>query len=99
MAESDELDIAVLHHLKIANVDYAFSIAKNLGVKTEIVVSELEKLERVGYVKKVFGKGLKRTRAKMKRSPEVTKHHTYYSLTKKGKEYLKSREGKTVMKR
>ncbi|MDP8023918.1 MAG: DUF2250 domain-containing protein [Nitrososphaeria archaeon] len=91
MVNDDELEIAVLHHLKIANVDYAFSIARNLGVDTETIISELEKLEKQGYVKKVFGKGLKRTRAKMKRSPEVTKHHTYYTLTKEGKEYLKNK--------
>ncbi len=92
MAGNDSLGIAVLHHLKIANVDYAFSIAKNLGIETQMVISELEKLEKEGYVKKVFGRGLKRTRAKMKRSPEVRKHHTYYTLTKEGKEYLKSKE-------
>jgi len=92
MRDDKNIKLLILRHLKAANVDYAFSIAKNLGIKTEDAVKGLEELEDEGLVVKVFGRGLKRTKAKMKRSPEVRKHHTYYTLTKKGKEYLKENE-------
>ena len=87
--DKNDLKLLILRHLKAANVDYAFSIARNLGIETEDAVEELED---EGFVVKVFGRGLKRTKAKMKRSPEVRKHHTYYTLTKKGKEYLRENE-------
>jgi predicted transcriptional regulator len=90
--DKNDLKLLILRHLKTANVDYAFSIARNIGIETEDAVEELEELEDEGFVVKVFGGGLKRTKAKMKRSPEVRKHHTYYTLTKKGKEYLRENE-------
>lgn len=85
-----DFEIRIMMHLKKARVDYAFSISRAIGSSVEAVENELEKLEEKGLVEKVFGRGLKRTKAKMKRSPEVTKHHTYYKLSRKGKEILRA---------
>nr|CCC55500.1 conserved hypothetical protein [uncultured archaeon] len=90
--ELSELDMRILRHLRSTRTDYAFSIARSLGADMQSVMEELERMERMGLIRRVFGRGLKRTRAKAKRSPEVTKHHTYYELTREGKRAL-SEEG------
>ncbi|WP_367834434.1 DUF2250 domain-containing protein [Vulcanisaeta sp. JCM 16159] len=55
-APMDELtgkDIAVLMHLKRANVDYGKSIAINTGIPLEEVLQILDKLEAMGLIERV----------------------------------------------
>ncbi|ACB40036.1 DUF2250 domain-containing protein [Pyrobaculum neutrophilum] len=90
----DQEELAVLRHLKRANVDYGKSIAVNTGIPLQKVLDILEKLEALGLVERVRGgKTLKRTEARYKLSHEVRKHHVYYRLTRKGRHLLRQERG------
>ncbi|WP_054854411.1 DUF2250 domain-containing protein [Vulcanisaeta distributa] len=85
-------DIAVLMHLKRANVDYGKSIAINTGIPLEEVLQVLDKLEAMGLIERVRGGGktLKRSVARFKLSNEVRKHHVYYRLSRRGELLIRS---------
>ena len=90
-------DLAVLMHLKRANVDYGKSIAINTGIPLEEVLQILDKLEAMGLIERVRGgKTLKRSVARFKLSNEVRKHHVYYKLSRRGELLVRSlrRSGK-----
>jgi len=83
--ELDSEELAVLIHLKRANVDYGKSIALNTGIPLERVLMILDRLEDMGLVERVRGgKTLKRSMARFKLSSEVRKHHVYYRLSRRG---------------
>ncbi|ABW02420.1 DUF2250 domain-containing protein [Caldivirga maquilingensis] len=85
MNELTDKDIAVLVHLKKANVDYGKSIALNTGIPLQEVLQILDKLEYMGLVERVKGgKTLKRSVARFKLSSEVRRHHVYYRLSRSG---------------
>ncbi|MGC8606255.1 MAG: DUF2250 domain-containing protein [Vulcanisaeta sp.] len=84
-------DIAVLMHLKRANVDYGKSIAINTGIPLEEVLQILDRLEAMGLIERVRGgKTLKRSVARFKLSNEVRKHHVYYRLSRRGELLVRS---------
>ncbi|KQB35079.1 MULTISPECIES: DUF2250 domain-containing protein [Acidiplasma] len=82
--------LMVLQHFNLAKLDYA----KNIKIYTSIpqmnVNIYLERLENMGLIEKYSGSSIKRTEAKLKKTNEVHKHHTYYLLTNKGHYILKS---------
>ncbi|BCU66639.1 hypothetical protein HS7_00760 [Sulfolobales archaeon HS-7] len=80
----------------MANVDYGKSIMMNTKIPIEDVVMLLEKLESMGLIERVMGSALKNTKAKFKLSPEVHKHHTYYTLTRKGDIILRELQHKGI---
>ena len=85
MNELSDKDIAVLVHLRRANVDYGKSIALNTGIPLQEVLQILDKLESMGLVERVKGgKTLKRNVARFKLSNEVRRHHVYYRLSRSG---------------
>ncbi|MGC8569823.1 DUF2250 domain-containing protein [Caldivirga sp.] len=85
MVELTNRDIAVLVHLRKANVDYGKSIALNTGIPLQEVLQILDKLESMGLVERVKGgKTLKRSVARFKLSNEVRRHHVYYRLSRSG---------------
>ncbi|WP_291767568.1 DUF2250 domain-containing protein [Caldivirga sp. UBA161] len=85
MNELTDKDIAVLVHLRRANVDYGKSIALSTGIPLQEVLQILDKLEYLGLVERVKGgKTLKRNVARFKLSNEVRKHHIYYRLSRNG---------------
>jgi len=85
VVELTNRDIAVLVHLRKANVDYGKSIALNTGIPLQEVLQILDKLESMGLVERVKGgKTLKRSVARFKLSNEVRRHHVYYRLSRSG---------------
>ncbi len=85
----EALKLYILFHLREVGMDYAKSISKVTKVPIEEVVLVLEELEQEGLIERTSGSAVKRTDAKLKLSHEVRKHHTYYTLTNKGKERWK----------
>jgi predicted transcriptional regulator len=85
----DKRYLIVLQHLQKANVDYGKSIMLNTKIPIQEVVSILTHLEEMKLIERVQGAALKNTEAKLKLSPEVHKHHTYYTLTKSGNHLLR----------
>lgn len=81
--------VDILNHLKFAEIDYGKSIAKRLEAPLAQVLKALEELEAAGLVERVGGHTLKRTKAKMKLSHEVRKHHIYYRLSRSGEMLLR----------
>lgn len=81
--------IAIMRHLKRANVDYGKSIMKDTGIPLSSVVQLLEQLERLGLVNRIDKPVLKNTYAKFKRKHEVRKHHVYYGLSRDGELMLR----------
>ncbi|MEL9990445.1 MAG: DUF2250 domain-containing protein [Thermoproteus sp.] len=76
--------VDILYHLKLAEIDYGKSIARRLERPLDQILKALEDLEAVGLVERVGGHTLKNTKAKMKLSREVRKHHVYYRLSRSG---------------
>ncbi len=87
--ELTPLQLYILFHLKKVGMDYAKSIARTTETPIEEVVAALDELEAKGLIERVSGATVKRSEAKLKMSKEVHKHHTYYSLSKEGKELWK----------
>ena len=85
----DKRLLAVMMHLKRANVDYGKSIMKDTKIPLPDVISILEELERMGLVERIDKPVLKNTYAKFKRKHEVRKHHVYYSLSRDGELILR----------
>ncbi|MFP3045182.1 MAG: DUF2250 domain-containing protein [Thermocladium sp.] len=81
--------IAIMRHLKRANVDYGKSIMKDTGIPLGSVVQLLEQLEKLGLVNRIDKPVLKNTYAKFKRKHEVRKHHIYYGLSRNGELILR----------
>jgi predicted transcriptional regulator len=83
------LELYALLHLRLAGLDYAFSLARTAGVRLEEAGEALERLEAMGLVERAGASAVKNTEAKMKLSSEVRKHHTYYKLTRRGEMLLR----------
>ncbi|MDP7974851.1 MAG: ribonuclease Z [Thermoprotei archaeon] len=83
VTENDSLIIMI--HLERAGIDYAYSVARHNGMSLEQVEATLEDLVRKGLVERAGSSSIKRSDARFKRSDEVHKHHTYFSLTRAGK--------------
>lgn len=82
--------LKVLEHFHFAKVDYAKNITRYTEIQHNVVLECLNKLEDNGLIEKFTNTSIKRTEAKLKRSAEVHKHHTYFQLTKQGISMLKS---------
>ena len=82
--------LMVLRHFHIAKVDYAKNIMRYTEIPKTRVQEYLKKLESMGLIEKYTNTSIKRTEAKLKKSAEVHKHHTYFQLTKDGSTVLKS---------
>ncbi len=88
LIENNEL-LMVLSHFSLAKLDYA----KNIKIYTSIpqmnVNIYIDRLYDMGLIEKYQGSSIKRTEAKLKKTNEVHKHHTYYEITNKGHYILK----------
>ena len=82
--------LRVLEHFRLAKVDYAKNITRYTEIQRNVVLECLDYLERGGLIRKFTNTSIKRTEAKLKRSAEVHKHHTYFQLTKSGISMLRS---------
>lgn len=94
----DKRLLEVLKHLKKANVDYGKSIMLNTKIPITEVIDLLDKLEKLGLIKRVHGATLKNTEAKFKLSKEVHKHHTYYTLTRESGHLLRQLDENELIK-
>ncbi|MGC8583568.1 MAG: DUF2250 domain-containing protein [Thermoproteus sp.] len=79
-----KLYVDILLHLKRAGIDYGKSIARGVGAPLASVLAALDELERAGLIERAGGHVLKRSKARMKLSPEVRKHHVYFKLSRSG---------------
>lgn len=80
----------VLKHLDLAKVDYAKNVSKHIDIPISKVQENLKFLESLGLVSKFTKTSIKRRVAKLKLSPEVHKHHTYYEISKFGHQAIRS---------
>lgn len=87
----------VLEHFRLAKVDYAKNITRYTDINRDIVQGCLRELENYGFIEKFTNTSIKRTEAKLKRSAEVHKHHTYFQLTRSGITVLKSIDARSYL--
>ena len=76
--------LRVLEHFRIAKVDYAKNVTKYTEIQRDTVLSCIHELEQHGLLEKYTNTSIKRTAAKLKKSAEVHKHHTYFQITRDG---------------
>ena len=76
--------LRVLEHFRLAKVDYARNVTKYTEIRRDTVLSCIQELESYGFLEKYTNTSIKRTSAKLKKSAEVHKHHTYYEITRGG---------------
>ena len=76
--------LRVLEHFRLAKVDYAKNVTKYTEIQRDTVLSYIQELESYGFLEKYTNTSIKRTSAKLKKSAEVHKHHTYYEITRGG---------------
>ncbi len=81
--------LMVLEHFQLAKLDYAKNIKIYTSIPQANVQIYIERLYSVGLIEKYMGSSVKRTQAKLKKTNEVHKHHTYYEITNKGHYILK----------
>lgn len=86
----DNTLLRVLEHFWLAKVDYAKNITRYTEIQRPFVLECLGILEKDGLIEKYTNTSIKRTEAKLKKSPEVHKHHTYFQITRMGVSILKS---------
>ncbi len=91
-------NIKILRHMEIAKVDYAKNIMRYTEIDKLVVAEYLKKLESLGLLEIYGNTSIKRTSAKLKKSAEVHKHHTYYQITRKGEILLKMVDCRAYLK-
>jgi predicted transcriptional regulator len=89
LAEDHRL-FRVLYHLSIAKVDYAKNVMRYTEIPVIYVADYLEMLRQMGFLEYYTNTSIKRSDARLKKSAEVHKHHTYYAITRKGELALKN---------
>jgi len=85
----DNQMLMVLEHFQLAKLDYAKNIKIYTSIPQANVEIYIERLFSMELIEKYSGSSVKRTQAKLKKTNEVHKHHTYYELTNKGHYILK----------
>jgi len=86
----EDLICKVLRHFKLYGYDYAKSLGKDIGMNKRDACRVLKELYSMGYLDKRKGGMLKRKDAKLKKRTVTEPHHTYYTISEKGEEYLKN---------
>ncbi len=85
----DHQMLMVLEHFQLAKLDYAKNVKIYTSIPQANVEIYIERLYSMELIAKYSGSSVKRTQAKLKKTNEVHKHHTYYELTNKGHYILK----------
>ena len=80
----DNTILRVLEHFRLARVDYAKNVAKYTEISRDLVASSIRELESHGLLERYTNTSVKKTDARLKKSAEVHKHHTYYEITRSG---------------
>ncbi len=76
--------LRVLRHFQVARVDYAKNVTRYTEIPQERVRRHIERLREMGLLDIYRNTSIKRTEAKLKKSAEVHKHHTYFMINRKG---------------
>jgi predicted transcriptional regulator len=98
MLAMDHKMLMVMKHFQIAKLDYAKNIKIYTSIPQENVQIYIERLYSIGLIEKYSGSSVKRTQAKLKKTNEVHKHHTYYEITNKGHYILKDMTDREYIK-
>ncbi|MCL4345064.1 MAG: DUF2250 domain-containing protein [Candidatus Thermoplasmatota archaeon] len=85
----DVNNMRILRHMETAKVDYAKNIMRYTEIDKLIVFQYLKKFQEMGLLEIYGNTSIKRTDAKLKKSAEVHKHHTYFRITRLGEIILK----------
>lgn len=93
----DHTLLRVLEHFRVAKVDYAKNVTKYTEIQRDTVNSSIRQLEEFGYLERYANTSIKKTVAKLKKSPEVHKHHTYFQITRDGIIALNSIQPRTYL--
>ncbi len=94
----DVNNIRILRHMETAKVDYAKNIMRYTEIDKLVVFQYLKKFEEMGLLEIYGNTSIKRTDAKLKKSAEVHKHHTYFKITRLGEVVLKMADCKFYLK-
>ncbi|WP_337859992.1 DUF2250 domain-containing protein [Ferroplasma sp.] len=98
MLAMDHEMLMVLQHFQLAKLDYAKNIKIYTSIPQANVQIYIERLYSMGLIEKYDGASVKRTQAKLKKTNEVHKHHTYYEIANKGHYILKDMTEKEYIK-
>lgn len=94
----DHTLLRVLEHFRVARVDYARNVTRYTEIQREIVQLCLSRLQEYGFIEKYMNTSIKKTEAKLKKSQEVHKHHTYYKISRSGVSALNSIDASTYLR-
>jgi predicted transcriptional regulator len=81
--------LRVLRHMHLAKVDYAKNTTRYTDIPQMRVTGHLKRLCSLKLLDIYENTSIKRTAAKLKKSAEVHKHHTYYQINRNGDILLK----------
>ena len=81
--------LKVLRHMHTAKVDYAKNTTRYTDIPQIRVTEYLLRLRSLGLLDTYENTSIKRTAAKLKKSAEVHKHHTYFQINRSGDILLK----------
>jgi predicted transcriptional regulator len=90
--------LRVLRHMHLAKVDYAKNTTRYTDIPQMRVTGYLKRLYEMKLLDIYENTSIKRTSAKLKKSAEVHKHHTYYQFNRNGDLLLKEATPKNYLK-
>lgn len=90
--------LKVLRHMHIAKVDYAKNTTRYTDIPQMRVTEHLLRLRSLGLLDTYGNTSIKRTEAKLKKSAEVHKHHTYFQINRNGDIVLKKATPENYLK-
>jgi hypothetical protein len=84
----DEVDFAVLKHHQTFGVDYSLKVAAVLNLDRQVAFDSHAKLRKMKLLKRVEPLMIQYRKNIVKNKWIKHRNHTYYELTKKGRDYL-----------
>ncbi|MEM0157284.1 MAG: DUF2250 domain-containing protein [Thermoplasmataceae archaeon] len=90
--------LKVLKHMHKAKVDYAKNTTRYTDIPQTRVTEHLLRLRSLGLLDTYGNTSIKRTAAKLKKSAEVHKHHTYFQINRRGDMVLKKATPENYLK-
>ncbi len=85
----DKIDFAVLRHHQVLGVDYSLKVAAALRIDKQAVFESHNKLREMKLLKRVRPLMIQYRKNIVKNKWTKHRNHTYYELTKKGRDYLR----------
>ncbi len=85
----DETDFAILRHHQVLGVDYSLKVAAVLKIERQAVFDSHNKLREMKLLKRIKPLIIQYRKNIVKNKWIKHRNHTYYELTKKGRDYLR----------